>query len=353
MSNRASGAGFEVAPVDGRLPVRFGILGAGRIGRLHAELLMRQVNGATVSMVFDAQPVAATRLAESLGVEVAATLEEILNSPKVDAIAVLTSTNTHVDLVIQAAAAGKPIFCEKPISLELAEVDRAIAAVKAADVPFMVGFNKRFDPGHAAVRDAVHSGALGLLHVLKITGRDPAPPPPEYVAVSGGIFLDMVIHDFDLARYITGSEVSQVYAVGAVRVDERIGEAGDVDTVVILLTHEDGAFTTLDSSRRAVYGYDQRIEAFCAEGMAVSENQLRNNSWIRTADATQLPLPTWSFLDRYREAYRLEWEAFVESLRGGTPSPVDLEDGRAPIVIALAAAKSMREGRPVRISEVS
>jgi myo-inositol 2-dehydrogenase/D-chiro-inositol 1-dehydrogenase len=346
-------AGFRVADADTRRPVRVGVLGTGRIGRMHAQLLMREVPGATVSRVADAVPAVASRVADELGVTAADTIDEVLASPDVDAVAICTSTDTHVDLVVRAAQAGKAIFCEKPVSLDLAELDRALAAVESAGAPFMVGFNRRFDPGHASVHDAVRSGELGDLHTLRITSRDPAPPPPEYVAVSGGIFLDMTIHDFDMARHVAGSEVVSVFARGAVRIDPRIGEAGDVDTAVTLLTHADGTLTIIENSRQAVYGFDQRIEAFGANGMAVSDSRPRHAGWVRNAQVTRSePLP-WFFLDRYLESYRREWAAFVSYVRGGGPSPVDANAGRAPVLIGLAATRSLREGRLVAVSEVA
>ncbi len=352
MSERVRDAGFTVGPNDDGPPVRVGVIGAGRIGRLHAELLQREVPGAVVVAVSDVVAEAAERLARSLGDAVASDIDRILADPEIDLVAICTSTNTHADLIVRAAAAGKPIFCEKPVSLNLTGVDRALDAVRSAGLPFMVGFNKRFDPGHASVHRAVSSGQLGAVHMVRITGRDPAPPPPEYVAVSGGIFLDMTIHDFDMARFIVGSEVASVYACGAVRVDERIGEAGDVDTAVVILTHECGAFSVIDNSRRAVYGYDQRLEAFCADGMATSGNRPEHAGVIRTADATVSQTLTWSFLDRYRESYRREWVAYIASLRAGTPSPIGPDSGRPPVAIALAANRSLTEGRPVSMAEV-
>lgn len=346
-------AGFSVAKADSRPPVRMAVVGTGRIGRMHAEMLMREVPGATLTRVADAVPEVAKQVAGHLGVEATESIDELLASPDVDGVAICTSTDTHVDLVVRAADAGKAIFCEKPVSLDLREVDRALAAVESAKIPFMVGFNRRFDPGHASVYEAVRIGQIGTLHLLRITSRDPAPPPPEYIAVSGGIFFDMTIHDFDMARHLVGSEVVEVFARGAVRVDPRIGMAGDVDTAVTVLTHENGTITTIDNSRRAVYGLDQRIEAFGAEGMAISGNPPRHAGWVRTAEHTMgQPLP-WFFLDRYLESYRREWAAFVTYLREGGVSPVDAQAARAPILMGLAATRSMREGRPVAIAEVS
>jgi myo-inositol 2-dehydrogenase/D-chiro-inositol 1-dehydrogenase len=318
---------------------------------MHADLIAREIPGLQLSAVADAVPVAAEGVSTSHGVP-ARSIDEVLAADDVDAVAICTSTDTHVDLIVAAAEAGKAIFCEKPVSLDLAEVERAMSAVDAAGVPFMIGFNRRFDPGHQSVRDCVADNGVGDLHVLRITSRDPAPPPPEYVAVSGGIFLDMVIHDFDMAHYVVGSPVVEVFARGAVRVDPRIGEAGDVDTAVSVLTHENGTITTIDNSREAVYGFDQRVEAFGNAGMAVSDNPKAHAGWSLSRDGTTAqPLP-WFFLDRYLESYRQEWRAFHRYLVEGGPSPVGTADARACTAVALAAGLSLREGRPVRVKEV-
>jgi myo-inositol 2-dehydrogenase/D-chiro-inositol 1-dehydrogenase len=271
---------------------------------------------------------------------------------EVDAVAICSSTETHADLIVAAARAGRAIFCEKPISLELAEVDRALAAVDEAGVLFQIGFNRRFDPAHAAVREAVVRGDVGDPQLVRISSRDPEPPPLDYVRVSGGIFLDMTIHDFDMARFVTGSEVVEVFARGAVRVDPAFGDAGDVDTALVTLVHENGCLTAIDNSRRAVYGYDQRVEVFGPHGMAISENPYAHSAVVRTADGThKSPLPHF-FLERYVLSYLREWDAFVEAVRTGAPPPVSGADARAPLVIGLAAGRSLREGRPVRIEEV-
>jgi myo-inositol 2-dehydrogenase/D-chiro-inositol 1-dehydrogenase len=311
-------------------PLRVGVMGAGRIGRVHADLLARQLPGAELAAVNDAVPALAAELAAELGVPEAASPEELLAAPEVDAVAICSSTETHADFIVAAARAGKAIFCEKPVSLDLAEVDRALGAVEAAGVPFQIGFNRRFDPAHESVRT----------------------PGIEYVRGSGGIFLDMTIHDFDMARYLTGSEVVQVYATGAVRIEPAFADAGDLDTAVVTLVHESGCITAIDNSRRAVYGYDQRVEVFGSRGMAASENPLRHNGIARTADGTHTqPLPHF-FLERYGESYVREWEAFVAALRAGEAPPVGPVDARAPLVIGLAAWRSVREGRTVRVAEV-
>ncbi|RDI75699.1 putative dehydrogenase [Gaiella occulta] len=333
-------------------PVRVGVLGAGRIGRMHAELVARRVPGLALAAVHDVDGAAARETAAALGVEAARSVEELLASPAVDAVAICTTTGTHVDLLVAAASSGKPIFCEKPLSLDLAEADRGLAAVERAGVLLQVGFNRRFDPAHRSVRDAVASGAIGETHLVRISSRDPAPPPIAYVRASGGIFLDMTIHDFDMARYVTGSEVEEVYARGEVRIDPAIGAEGDFDTAVVTLRHADGTLTVIDNSRQAAYGFDQRVEAFGSRGMAASENPPAHTGAVRTAEGTRTPALPHFFLERYLPSYLAEWEAFAEALRAGGPSPVSGADGRAPLVIGLAARRSAREGRPVRVAEI-
>jgi len=326
------------------------ILGTGRIGKMHAELIARQVPGLDVAAVYDVYGESAQAVAADIGCDVAASVEEIMASG-VDSVAICSSTDTHVDLTVAAAEAGKAIFLEKPVSLDLAEVDRALGAVEAAGVPIQIGFNRRFDDSHAAVQQAVASGSIGDLHMLRITSRDPTPPPIEYIKVSGGIFCDMTIHDFDMARFVSGSEIVEVYAKADVRIDPAIGEAGDVDTAVVILTHENGAITTIDNSRQAVYGYDQRVEAFGSAGMAVSENPLSHTAELHTAAGTQIATVPYFFLERYVPSYLAGWSAFVEGLASGN-MPITGPDGRAPLVAGLAAWKSVREGRPVRCDEI-
>ena len=319
---------------------------------MHAEYLQRRVAGAEVAGVFDIYADGAAKVGAELGVRVATSLDEAL-SIDADAVAICTSTDTHVDCMVAAAEAGRAIFCEKPVSLDVAEVDRGLAAVAAAGVPVQIGFNRRFDPSHKAVADAVAHGAIGDVAIVNITSRDPGPPPIDYIKVSGGIFNDMTIHDFDMARYVTGSDVETVYAVGRVRVDPAIGEAGDVDTAVVVLTHENGAISTIDNSRKATYGYDQRVEAFGSGGMAASDNHHDFNARIAGEQGFRQPPLQNFFLERYTASYLDQWDAFVEAVANGTPTAVSGADGRAPLVIGMAAKKSMDEGRVVRIEEIS
>ena len=332
--------------------LNIGILGTGRIGALHARLLSHEVDEIRPRAVYDISP-AAAGVGARLGIPVVRSADAILDDPSIDAVAICTSTDTHPDLVIRAAEAGKAIFCEKPLSLDLGEVDRALAAVQSAGAYLQIGFNRRFDPSHQAVQQAVAAGQVGEVHLVRITSRDPAPPPIAYIKVSGGIFLDMTIHDFDMARYVCGSEVTEVYAKGAVRVDPSIGEAGDLDTAVTVLTHENQAITTIDNSRQAVYGYDQRVEVFGSAGMAASENPLSTTTLLRNESGTRAATLPYFFTERYIPSYVAGWEAFAEAVRNGRPSPVNGHDGRAPLVIGLAAWKSIREQRPVRTDEIS
>ena len=332
-------------------PLRIGVIGAGRIGRLHAELLARRVPGAALGPVYDVFEAAARDLGQALGAPVAASVEEVLRSDA-DAVAICSSAGSHAELIAAAASAGKAIFCEKPVSLQLAELDRALAAVQEAGVPFQVGFNRRFDSAHAAVRAAVTAGAVGEPQLVRISSRDPEPPPLEYVETSGGMFLDMTIHDFDMARFLTGSEVVEVFARGAVRVEPWFAQLGDVDTAVITLVHEDGCLTTIDNSRRAVYGYDQRVEVFGSAGVAASENPPAHSASVLTAGGSSGPPLPHFFLERYLASYEHEWEAFVAAVRSGAPPSPSVRDARAPLVIGLAAWRSVHEGRPVRVEEI-
>ena len=328
------------------MTLRIGVIGVGRIGRMHAGYIARQTPRAELSAVSDVSAAAAEEVGAMYGVPALGPDEVIAAS---DAVAICTSTDTHVDYIIDAAEAGKAIFCEKPISLDLAQVDRVAAVLERRDVPFMVGFNRRFDPGHRAVREAVASGRIGEVRMARVTSRDPSPPPVEYVRVSGGIWVDMMIHDFDMAAYVVGSPVVQVWAQGANLIDPAIGEAGDVDVAVAVLTHANGAITTIDISREAPYGYDQRVEVLGSLGMAVSDNVRLSSSEVYLADETHRPVLPNFFIERYETAYRDQWRYFTDYVLDGGPSPVSLAEGRAPVVVAAAAAESARTGRPVAI----
>jgi myo-inositol 2-dehydrogenase / D-chiro-inositol 1-dehydrogenase len=328
--------------------LRIGLLGCGRIGQMHADLLTSRVDGAEIAKVYDAVPEVAGRLAYLHGFEVAPTLEDAVTG--IDAVAICTSTDTHAELIRFAAEAGLATFCEKPISLDLATVDATLAAVDKAGTYLQVGFNRRFDPAHEAVRAAVADGSLGTLCLVKITSRDRLPPPVAYLARSGGMFLDMTIHDFDMARFISGSDIVEVHAaVGAALVDPAIGEIGDVDTSVVVLRHASGCLSVIDNSRQAVYGYDQRVEALGTAGMAASDNPPRHSAVIaddRSIGGAVLPD---SFIDRYETSFVRQWQSFVGNVRTGAPPAVGGHDARVPLVAGLAAIESMATGRPVTL----
>ncbi len=334
------------------MTISIGVIGCGRIGQMHAELIANRVPGARLAGVFDVVADAAKGAADRLGCVAFASVADLMGSSDVDAIAICTSTNTHVDLLVEASKYNKPVFCEKPISLSLSETDRALIAIRESKTRLMLGFNRRFDPSHKSVRDRVAEGVVGDVHIVRISSRDPAPPPLEYAKVSGGIFIDMTIHDFDMARYVTGSEIVSVHATGAIRIMPELNEIGDLDTAAIVLQHESGAITMIDNSRQAVYGYDQRVEVFGSKGLVASENQFTNSTLHRTSSGTSLaPIPLF-FLDRYIPSYLAEWDSFIAMASGSSQSVVTGDDGRASLVAGLAAWKSVRENRTVVTSEI-
>ncbi|MCJ7820676.1 MAG: inositol 2-dehydrogenase, partial [Bacteroidales bacterium] len=258
----------------------------------------------------------------------------------------------HARYIEDAAKAGKHIFCEKPVDLSLEVIKGAIDTAKAAGVKLMIGFNRRFDPNFSKIKQLVIDGKIGEPHILKITSRDPAPPPAEYSAVSGGMFMDMTIHDFDMARYITGSEVTEVYAKASVLVDPEIGKAGDVDTAIITLTFANGAIGVIDNSRKAVYGYDQRVEIFGSKGMVSADNNYPENHRYYSNDGVHGSLPLNFFMDRYLEAYANEMKIFCNAVINDLPLPVDGNDGLMSVAVALASKKSYLENRPVKLTEI-
>jgi myo-inositol 2-dehydrogenase/D-chiro-inositol 1-dehydrogenase len=333
--------------------INVGLVGAGRIGRVHAENLAYRIPEADLVAVSDVFVEAAEKLAAELQIPAAYKDHRvILDDDSVDAVLICSSTDTHAQLIEEAAEAGKQIFCEKPIAHDLADIDQALAAADRAGVKLMVGFNRRFDPNFARVREVVEAGEIGEPHILHIMSRDPAPPPIDYIKVSGGIFLDMTIHDFDMARFLVGAEVEAVYASGGVMVDPAIGAAGDIDTALITLHFENGVLGSIDNSRQAVYGYDQRVEVFGSKGAVSADNVYPNTAVISDAGRIHRDLPLNFFMDRYTQAYVCEIRAFVECVLNDTPPPITGMDGRIPVVMGLACAKSLAERRLVRLDEV-
>ena len=330
-----------------------GILGAGRIGKVHAETIAFRLPEATALMIADVNRASADEVAARCHIpHVTEQSDEVLADPRVDAVLICTPTDTHSDLIVQAAQAGKHIFCEKPIDHSLAKIDRALTEVERAGVKLQIGFNRRFDANFARARQAVASGEIGTPHLLHIISRDPSPPPISYIKVSGGIFLDMTIHDFDMARFLIGDEVDEVYTAGGVMVDEEIGKAGDLDTALITLRFNNGAIGTIDNSRKAVYGYDQRVEILGSDGDISTDNWYPNQAVLRTGRAVWRELPLHFFMQRYTESFVNELRAFVEAVADDKPIPVTGADGRIPVVMGLAARRSYDEHRPVRLAEV-
>lgn len=332
--------------------VNIGVIGAGRIGRLHAEHLAFRIPGANLSAIADVNRAAAEACAGQCNIP--ALYEDyhgLLNDSAIEAVAICSSSDTHSQIIEEAAAAGKHIFCEKPIELDLGKIDKALAAVEKAGVKLQIGFNRRFDPNFRHVHETVSAGKIGKPHILRITSRDPAPPPIEYTKVSGGLFLDMTIHDFDMARYLIGSEVTSVYATGGVMVDPRIGEVGDIDTAVTVLRFANGVIATIDNCRRAVYGYDQRVEVFGAEGSISVENERPHRATLSNRDGVHTALPLHFIMERYTASFIAEMSAFVDCLLQDTKPPVTGIDGRMAVVLGLAAMRSYEQDRPVALSD--
>lgn len=331
--------------------LKIGIAGLGRIGKIHLDNLL-QIPG--VAVVAAADP-------DSNGLQYAiekgipftcSAYEDMLNGAELDAVIICSPTDTHADYVELAARAGKHIFCEKPLDLSLNRVLEVLDVVSAHGVNLMLGFNRRFDKEFRKVKELVAAGAVGQPHMVKITSRDPGAPPVSYIEKSGGLFLDMTIHDFDMARFVVDKEVEEVYAKGAVLVDPAIGAAGDIDTAVVTLTYTDGTMAVIDNSREAAYGYDQRVEVFGSKGMVQSNNNFHDSHKLYNKDGIHAALPLHFFLERYQEAYKTEMHDFVKGLKTGAPMPVGGKAGLESLKIGLASLKSLKENRPVKISEL-
>ena len=288
--------------------IKVAVAGLGRIGKIHLENLCQNFREEEVEVVAVMDPLdEAKQIADKFNITTfTKDFDNLLEVPNLDAVLVCSPSNTHVDFVKKAAEAKKQIFCEKPLGLSLQHIQETLKVVKEAGVKLMLGFNRRFDPEFKKIKELVLKGAIGDLQVLKITSRDPCPPPIEYIKVSEGIFIDMAVHDFDMARYISGKEVKQVFAQGSVKIDPKIGEAGDIDTAVSVLTFEDDSMAVIDNSRKAAYGYDQRLEAFGSKGMAQAENNFPNSHKLYTAKGVLSDTPLYFFLERYNASYAQE-----------------------------------------------
>jgi len=333
--------------------IKIGLIGAGRIGCLHADHLTSRVPFADLVGVADASKEAARRCAERFAIpSIEQDYRALLDRSDIQAVVICSSTDTHARIIEEAAQAGKHIFCEKPIALDLSSIDQALKAVKQAGVKLQIGFNRRFDANFRRVRQAIEQEEIGRPHLLKIVSYDPAPPPLSYIRTSGGIFLDMTIHDFDMARYLMGCEVEEVFVMADVLIDPEIGAAGDVDTTVLLLRFTNGVIATISNSRCAAYGYDQRAEVLGSAGAIYTENNYPNTAIISDARSIRRDLPLNFFVERYTESFVSEMAAFVDAVRRDTPVLVNGQDGRMPVVMALAAMKSHEEHRPVRLLEI-
>ena len=331
-------------------PTTVAVIGAGRIGRMHAENLVRAVPGANVKAVVSPRVDAAW--ADTLGIPVrTAEVDRVLNDPEVEAVIITAPSGRHVELIRRAAAAGKHIFCEKPVAFEPELIEQAQAAVAAAGVKLQVGFNRRFDPGLLRMWMAVRAGEVGEIHQVRVTNRDPKAPPVDFVKRSGGLFFDFAIHDFDTMRFLSGSEIVELYALGAVLVDPEIGRAGDIDTAVITLRLANGALGVIDCSRQTNYGYDQRFEVFGSKGSIFVDNTTPTTVVSSSKGGVVADRPHETFVERYREAFIAELSAFVAAVRDGSPVRVGAEDALAAVKTAGAARTSHLENRPVRLSE--
>lgn len=334
--------------------VKIGVLGAGRIGKLHITNLCQSVDDAEVVAVADPflndETIA---WCNSLGIQnCTKEADDVFANKDIDAVFICSSTNTHAEFIMKAAAAGKHIFCEKPIHTDLSKIREALDAVEKAGVKLQVGFVRRFDHNHKKVRDVVASGRLGAPHIVKVASRDPEGPPMSYVEVSGGIFMDMMIHDFDMVRYLSGSEVVEVSAYGAVKTNPDYAKYDDVDTAIVMLKFENGAIGVIDNSRQANYGYDQRTEVHCDKGCVQVSNDLDDQAMISTRDGVEIAKPTWFFLERYNNAFIQEAKDFTDAILNDKETPVKGIDGLMPVMIAMAAKKSLDEGRSVKLSEI-
>lgn len=330
--------------------LKVGLLGAGRIAGVHATAISSNP-GSRLVAISDINQAAAQKLATHYGVE-ARTNDTIIDDPSIDAVLIATSTDTHSDLIERATAAGKAVLCEKPVDLSLARAQKCLKAAKATGKPVMIGFNRRFDPNFSALKAAADRGEIGKSELLSITSFDPAPPPVAYIKVSGGIFRDMMIHDLDMANFIMGAAPVSVMAVGSSIVDPEIGAAGDVDTAVVTLSYADGRIAVIKNSRRAVYGYDQRLELLGSEGLLQAQNMLENTVVKSTTGGVTGAKPTYFFLERYMPAYAAEWAAFITAIADKDKLPVTLEDGIAALAMAEAATLSARYGKPVTLASV-
>ena len=332
--------------------IKIAVIGTGRMGSVHTRNIARLIPEADLVAVCDIRLEVAQAVADELGIQrVVKDYHDLLDDPEIEAILIASSTDTHAFIMKDVAMAGKHIFCEKPLALELDKIDEALEVVEKTGVKLQVGFNRRFDKSFQKVREIVTSGEIGRPCILRITNRDPDFPAMEFLRVSGGIFLDLAIHDFDMVRFQLG-EVVEVYAAGGVLVEPKLNEFGDIDTDVVILKFANGAVGTIDNSRKAVYGYDQRLEVFCSNGTALANNEAETTIMKGNQQGFLSAKPPYFFMQRYAPCYVDEVHRFIECVRDDTPTPTSGVDGRAAVVLGYAAWKSLRENRPVKVSEI-
>lgn len=331
-----------------------GVIGAGRMGKIHIENIIHNIPNLKLKLVADIKiDDNLEKWAYEIGVpKLTQDPNEILNDSEINVVIIASSTDTHTKFIQEAAQAKKDIFCEKPIDTDLKRIKETLEIVKKEGVKLMIGFNRRFDRNFKRVREMVTSGQIGTPYIIKVTARDPAPPPIEYIKTSGGMLFDMTIHDWDMARFQVGSEIEEVYTRGAVLIDPEIGKAGDIDTVVVILKFKNGVIGMIDNSRQAVYGYDQRVEVFGSKGCAIADNKPSNTVRLYTAEKIKEDNIPYFFLQRYMDSYAAELQDFLECLRNNKEPSPNGEDGFQNVVIAIAAQKSYEENRPVKISEI-
>ena len=335
--------------------INIGMIGAGRIGKVHTENIIRNINEARIKTIADYYPDQVKDWADNIGIkDLVKEPEEIINDPEIEAVFICSPTNTHSKYIIEASKAGKDIFCEKPIDLDLETVKRTIKIVEETGVKFQTGFNRRFDHNFMKVHDLIRGGKIGNINLLKITSWDPSPPPIEYSMVCGGIFLDMTIHDFDMARFLSWTEVEEVYALAAVRIDPDIGKVcSDYDTAITSLKFIDGSIGVIDNCRKATHGYDQRVEVLGSKGTVAILNDAPSTAVLSDDNGVCYEKPLYFFTDRYADAYVEEIKEFFSAIKEDREPSVTLIDGLRPLEIGLAALKSAKEGRPVKIEEIA
>ena len=330
--------------------LKVGLLGAGRIGKVHAAAISAH-KGSELAVVADVHEPSAKSMADEYGIA-QASVEAVIADPAIEAVLIASSTDTHSDLIEAATDAGKAVFCEKPVDLDLARARACKTHADASGQPVMLGFNRRFDPNFALLKSKLDAGEIGSPELITITSFDPAPPPVDYIRVSGGLFRDMMIHDFDMAQFLMGGAPTEIKAYGTSLVDPAIGEEGDVDTAVAVLTYENGAMVVIKNSRRAAYGYDQRVEILGSKGLLEAENMLEHSIVQSTAAGVTHAKPEHFFLERYMRAYQIEWDAFATAVNEGAPMPVGMAEGVSALAMAEAANRSLDTNASVALSDV-